>query len=141
MKKSILILFAFLLLGLYSCSKEETIVNPPTNDTLSFSFNNLNDSIITINYAIGGSTSSQPVSWQAPAVNLLKNPLWMRFNMTYITSGDMTAQLVYNDTIFRQPFKLSIVKDSLRNNITGPANKVILTPNNFKGRGTVIISK
>ena len=36
---------------------------------------------------------------------------------------------------------MSIVKDSLRLGITGPANRVELTPNNFKGRGTVYISK
>jgi len=138
MKISLLIAVAFISVALYSCSKEETIVTPPTNDTLSYSFSSLNDSIVTINYAIGGSTSSQPVSW---TVNLIKNALNIRLNMTHLTSGNMTAQLVYNDTIFRQPFKLSVIKDSIRNNITGPANKITLIPNNLKGRGTIIISK
>ncbi len=137
MKISILIAVIFITIGLYSCSEEETIVNPPSNDTLSYSFNNLNDSIITIDYAVGGSTSSQPHLY---TINLNKNPLKIRFNMTYITSGNMTVQLSY-DSLKRQAFTMSIVKDSLRHGITGPANRVELTPTNFKGRGTVYISK
>ena len=46
------------MISVYSCSKEDTIITPTTNDTLSYIFDNLNDSIITISYAVAGSTTS-----------------------------------------------------------------------------------
>ncbi len=144
MRTSLLVLVILVMFGLYSCSKEETIITPPTNDTLSYSFNNFNDSIITVNYAIGGTTSSQMVSWAAPSVNLMKNPLNIRFNSFHVTNGTMQVQLLYEtsaDTLKRQAFVMSSVKDSIRNNITGPANRLNLTPVNFKGRGTITIYK
>lgn len=137
MKISLVIVILMVMVGLYSCSNDETIVTPPTNDTLSYSFSNLNDTIITINYAIGGSTSSQTVQY---TLNLNKPSLNMRFNMTNITSGNMKVQMAY-DTTKRQAFTLSSVVDSMRYNLTGPANSVVITPTNFKGRGTIIISK
>jgi len=125
--------------------RTETIgATPKVSDTLSYSFNNFNDSILTINYAVGGTATSQMVSWSYPSVNLMKNPLKIRFNMTYITSGNMTIQLLYataTDTLRRQAFIMSTVKDSIRVNITGPANKLNLTPTNFMGRGTITVSK
>lgn len=144
MKTSLLIVILMVMIGLYSCSKEESIITPPTNDTLSYSFSNFNDSIITISYAIGGSTSSQMVSWAAPSVNLLKNPLSIRFNSMHLTNGTMMVQLQYEtliDTLNRQAFTMSTVKDSLRVNITGPANRLNLTPTNFKGRGIITVYK
>lgn len=144
MRTSLLIVVILAMAVLYSCSKEETIITPPTNDTLSYSFNNFNDSIITINYAIGGSTTSQPVSWASPSVNLMKNPLNIRFNSFHLTAGTMKIQLAYEtltDTLYRQAFTMSTVKDSLRVNITGPANRLNLTPVNFKGRGTITVYK
>lgn len=144
MKISLLIVTLMVMIGLSSCSKDETIITPPTNDTLSYSFSNLNDSIITINYAVGGSTSSQMVSWAAPSVNLMKNPLNIRFNSMHLTNGSLMVQLQYetlSDTIKRQAFTMSIVRDSLRVNLTGPANRLNLTPTNFKGRGTITVYK
>ena len=144
MKTSLLIVILMVMIGLYSCSKDDTVITPPTNDTLSYSFSNYNDSIITINYAIGGSTTSQPVSWAAPSVNLQKNPLNIRFNSVYLTNGTMMVQLSYEnaiDTFKRQAFTMSTVKDSTRGNITGPANRLNLTPVNFKGRGTITVYK
>lgn len=140
MKISLLLVILMAMIGLYSCSKEDSVVST-TNDTLSYSFSNLNDSIITINYAIGGSTSSQPKSW---TVNLMKNPLNIRFNSMHLTNGTMMAQLLYetaSDTLRRQAFTMSTVKDSLRLNLTGPANRLNLTPTNFKGRGTITVYK
>jgi hypothetical protein len=140
MKTSLLIVILMVVIGLYSCSKEETVITPPSSDTLSYSLNNQNDSIITINYAIGGSTTSQPVSW---AANLMQNPLNIRFHSLIFTSGtgsSLTVQLGY-DTLRRQAFTLSKVWDSTRNNITGPANKIHLIPVNFKGRGTITVYK
>jgi len=140
MKTSLLFVIFMVVIGLYSCSKESTIITPPTNDTLSYSFNNQNDSVITINYAVGGSTTSQPVSW---SVNLMQNPLNIRFHSLIFSSGtgsSLTVQLGY-DTLRRQAFTLSTVWDSTRHNITGPANKIHLIPINFKGRGTIIVYK
>lgn len=133
-------LLIFFALGLFSCSSDETVAPTPTNDTLSYSFNNLNDSVITIDYAIGGSTSSQPKIW---TVNLNKSILRVRHNMTYKSSdaaSSMTVNL-YNDTIKRFSFPLSIVIDSLRPSVPGPSTKIELVPSNFKGRGTITVAK
>lgn len=120
-----------------SCSSDET-VTVSTSDTLSYGFNNLNDSVITINYAIAGKTSSQPVIW---TVNLNKSILKMRHNMTYFNGGTMTVNLYKNDTVKVFSFPLGAAADTLRPSIPGPANRVELVPTNFKGRGTVTIAK
>ena len=140
MKTSLLIVILMVVIGLYSCSKDDTVVTPPTGDTLSYSFSNLNDSIVPSDYAIAGSTSSQPVTW---AVNFPQPSLHIRFHSLIVTSGAGSSMMVqlYYDTLKRQPFTLTTVWDSTRNNITGPANKVMLTPTNFKGRGTVYVYK
>jgi hypothetical protein len=136
MKKIFITVFLISMISLYSCSKNETVVST-SSDTLSYVFNNFNDSIITLNYAVSGSTTSQPKQF---TVNLNKNPLNVRFNMSYITSGSMTLNLYY-DTIKRQPFTLNMAKDSTRNNITGPVNSMEIIPTNFKGRGTITVFK
>jgi len=142
MKISILItVLLIVMISVYSCSKEDTIITPTTNDTLSYIFDNLNDSLITISYAVAGSTTSQSKMY---TLNLNKSPLNERFNMTHITNGSMTINLYYitsTDTLKRQPFTLSAVRDSIRNNITGPVNRVEIVPTNFKGRGTLYIFK
>lgn len=130
-----LLLTAFFALSLYSCSSEETVA-PVSNDTLSYSFNNLNDSVVTITYAIGGSTSSQPVSW---TVNLNKSILQLRHNMTYYNGGTMTINS-YNDTTKRFFYTLNSVKDTLMSK-PGPSTRIELVPSNFKGRGTITVAK
>ena len=140
MKKLYIAVFLISIISLYSCSKNDSVVST-SSDTLSYTFNNLNDSVITIDFAVGGSTTSQPVQYN---VNLNKNPLIERFNMTYITGGNMTLNRYYingTDTIKRQPFTLSFAVDSTRNNLIGPINRVEIVPVNFKGRGTIRISK
>lgn len=130
-----LLLTAIFALSLYSCSSEETVA-PVSNDTLSYSFNNLNDSVVTITYAIGGSTSSQPVSW---TVNLNKSILQLRHNMTYYNGGTMTINS-YNDTTKRFFYTLNSVKDTLMSK-PGPSTRIELVPSNFKGRGTITVAK
>lgn len=132
-----LIAAVFISVMLSSCSSDET-VTVSTADTLSYGFNNLNDSVITINYAVGGKTSSQPVIW---TVNLNKSILQMRHNMTYFNGGTMTVNLYRNDTVKVFSFPLGAAADTLRPSIPGPANRVELVPTNFKGRGTVTIAK
>jgi hypothetical protein len=140
MKNISIAVLLVLMISLFSCSKNDTVVST-SSDILSYAFNNFNDSIITVDYAVSGSSTSQPVQYD---VNLMKNPLNARFNMTYITSGTMTLNLYYitsTDTIKRQPFTLNMTKDSIRNNITGPVNRMEIVPANFKGRGTIKIYK
>ncbi|MFA5011337.1 MAG: hypothetical protein WC644_05225 [Ignavibacteria bacterium] len=134
-----LLLAAFFALSLYSCSSDETVISN-TSDTLSYSFSNLNDSVITITYAIGGVTSSQPVSW---TVNLNKSILKLRHNMTYKNSDASSTMTVnsYSDTTRRFSFPMSTVNDSLRPSFPGPSTKIELVPTNFKGRGTITVAK
>ncbi len=131
-----LLLAAFFAISLYSCSSDETVTTN-TSDTLSYSFSNLNDSVITITYAIGGATSSQPVSW---TVNLNKSILKIRHNMTYYNGGTMTFNS-YSDTTRRFSFPMSTAVDSLRPSFPGPSTKIELVPANFKGRGTITVAK
>ena len=131
-----LMLAAFFALSLYSCSSDETVITN-TSDTLSYNFATLNDSVVTITYAIGGNTSSQPVSW---TVNLNKSILKLRHNMTYYTTGTMTINL-YSDTTRRFTFPMSTAVDSLRPSVPGLTTKIELAPTNFKGRGTITIAK
>lgn len=131
-----LLLAAFFAVSLYSCSSDETVV-VNTSDTLSYSFSTLNDSVVTITYAIGGKTSSQPVSW---TVNLNKSILKLRHNMTYYTAGSMTINL-YSDTTRKFTFPMNTAVDSLRPSVPGPSTKIELVPTNFKGRGTITVAK
>jgi hypothetical protein len=142
MRISIIVMVVIIIMiSVYSCSNDETVVTPPSNDTLSYTYSNLNDSIITVNYAVGGSTSSQPRSY---SINLNKISLHERFNMTYITNGSMTLNLYYEsatDTILRFPsVTLSSVRDSTRN-LVGPVTRLEIVPSNFKGRGSLYIYK
>lgn len=134
-----LFLAVFFALSLYSCSSDETVISN-TSDTLSYSFSNLNDSVITITYAIGGVTSSQPVSW---TVNLNKSILKVRHNMTYKSSDAASNMTVnsYSDTTRRFSFPMNTVNDSLRPSVPGPSTKIELVPTNFKGRGTITVAK
>lgn len=139
MKKIFVAIFLISMISLYSCSKNESVVST-SSDTLSYAFNNFNDSI-TVLYAVSGSTTSQPKQY---TVNLDTTHLNVRFNMTYITSGSMTLNLYYItsiDTIKRQPITLNMAVDSTRNNITGPVNRMEIVPTNFKGRGSIKIYK
>ncbi len=127
-----------------SNASNEAFSTPFGFDTLYYTYNNFNDSILTISYAVGGTTSSQMVSWSYPSVNLMKNPLNIRINMMHLSSGSMMIQLLYEnstDTLRRQAFTISTAKDSTRTNITGPANRINLTPTNFMGRGTITVFK
>lgn len=130
-----LLLSVFFALGLFSCSSDETVA-PVSNDTLSYSFNNLNDSVVTIEYAIGGKTSSQPVSW---TVNLNKSILQLRHNMTYFNGGTMTINS-YSDTTRKFFYTMNSVKDTLMSKL-GPSTRIELVPSNFKGRGTITVAK
>ncbi len=122
----------------YSCSSDDETIVSNTSDTLSYGFSNLNDSVITVNYAVGGKTSSQPVIW---TINLNKAILKLRHNMTYFNGGTMTVNLYRNDTIKVFSFSLGAAVDTLRPSIPGPANRIELVPVNFKGRGTVTVAK
>lgn len=130
-----LLLSVFFALGLFSCSSDETVATV-SNDTLSYILKDLNDSVVTIEYAIGGKTSSQPVSW---TVNLNKSILQLRHNMTYYNGGTMTINS-YNDTIRRFFYTMNSVKDTLMSK-PGPSTRIELAPTNFKGRGTITIAK
>ncbi len=138
-KYSFLFILAVLLLGVYSCGKDE-VTNSSTSDTLSFSFNSFNDSIVTLDFNVAGASTSQPRTW---TINLNKILLVERFNMTSISSGSLTlklSQATSVDTTRRPSFTMTTVKDSTRFE-TGPNNRLELVPLNFVGKGTVIIRK
>jgi len=138
-KYSFLFVLAVLMLGVYSCNKDE-VTNSNTSDTLSYAFNSLNDSIVTINFNVAGASTSQPRTW---TINLNKIALVERFTMTSISSGSLTlklSQVTITDTTRRPSFTMTSVKDSTRLE-TGPNNRLELVPSNFVGKGSVIISK
>ena len=128
----VLMVIVLMLGSLFStCADDMT----PSNGIINFSFTNYNDTLTVLDFEVLGTKADEKRQL------LVDYPAGMHsdgIKMDYYENGSIKLE-VYQDTLKISVLELSKTADTLITNQSGRPTKILVTPSEFTGKGTLTV--